>query len=91
MDENLQAGTAKTKTNGQRNQETPNIAKTVRILRVEIQSCRAYNERLNKGPKEQNQLNATMLQSLTTIQRKMHRQLSKPSLQEIPWHQGEDL
>lgn len=63
MDENLQAGNAKTKTNGQRNQETPNIAKTVRILRVEIQSCRAYNERLNKGPGEQNQLNATILQS----------------------------
>ena len=39
----------------------------MRILRVEMQSYKADNERLVKAQKERNQLNAAMLQSLTDI------------------------
>ena len=44
----------------------------MRSLRVEMQSHRANNEILVKALEEQNKLNATMLQSLTYIQRRMN-------------------
>ena len=50
MGENMQAINAMTKSNGCRNQETPpNIAETMRSLRVELQSYREDNERLIKA------------------------------------------
>ena len=67
-------GTRKeTESNGRILQETPpDFVATMRILRVEMQSYRADNERLVKAQEEQNQLNAAMLQNLTDIQRRMN-------------------
>ena len=73
MGENIRVGNAETKSNGRRYQETPsNIAATMRSLRVGLQSYHEENERMIKAQEEQNQLNAAMLQSLTSIQRKMN-------------------
>ena len=50
MGENIQVENAETKSNGRRNQETPpDIAATMRILRVGLQSCREDNERMIKA------------------------------------------
>ena len=73
MGENIQVGNAEMESNGRRYQETPlDTVATMRSLRVGLQSCRQYNERMIKYLEEQNQLNATMLQSLKNIQRKMN-------------------
>ena len=70
MGENVRVGNAETESNGRRFQDIPpDFATTMRILRLEIQSYREDNERLVKAQEEKNQLNATMLQSLTDIQR----------------------
>ena len=70
MGENVQVGNAETKSNGRIYQETPpDIVATTRSLRVGLQSCREDNERMIKAQEEQHQLNASMLQSLTNIQR----------------------
>ena len=44
----------------------------MRSLKVEMQSYREDNERMTKAQEEQNRLNASMLQSLTDIQRWMN-------------------
>ena len=73
MGENIQLENAETESNGRINQETPpDIAATMRSLRVEFESCREDNERMIKAHEEQNQLNASMLQSLTDIQRQIN-------------------
>ena len=72
MGENVRIGNAETESNGRCFQDTQYFFATMRILRVEMQSHRPDNERLVKAREEQNQLNATMLQSLTDIQRQMN-------------------
>ena len=68
MGENVQFGNDETESNGRRFQDTPPyFAATMRRLRVEMQSHREDNERLVKVLEVKNQLNATMLQSLTNI------------------------
>ena len=70
MGEKIHVGNVETESNGRRLQETPSdFAATMRSLRVEMQSYREDNERLVKALEEKNQLNATMLQILTDIQR----------------------
>ena len=70
MGENIKLGNVETKSNGRIYQDTPPyIVATMWILRVEMQSYREYNERMIKAQEEQNQLNASMLHSLTYIQR----------------------
>ena len=50
MGENIEVGNVETKSNGTRYQETaPDIAATMRILRVEMQSYREDNERMIKA------------------------------------------
>ena len=50
MGENIQVENAEIESNGRRNQETPlDIATTMRILRVELQSCKEDNERMIKA------------------------------------------
>ena len=72
MGENVRVGNAETESNGRRFQDTPqDIAATMRILRVELKSCRENNNRIIKAQEEQNQLNAAMLQSLTHVQRQI--------------------
>ena len=72
MGENIRVGNAEAESNGRIFQDTPPyFAATMRSLRVEMQSYRADNERLVKAQEEQNQLNASMLQSLIDIQRRM--------------------
>jgi hypothetical protein len=44
----------------------------MRRLRVELQRCSKYNEKVIKTQEEKNQLNASMLQSLIGVQRQMH-------------------
>ena len=62
MGENIRVENAKTEFNGIRYQETlSDIATTMRILRVELRSCKEYNERMIKAQEQQNHLNATML------------------------------
>ena len=78
---NVRIGNVEVESNGRRFQDTPpNFAATMRSLRVEIQSYRVDNERLIKAQEEHNQLNATLLHSLTEIQRKMNSgdQIVKP-------------
>ena len=70
MGENIHVENAETKSNGRRNQVIPpDITETMRGLGVEMQSYRENNERLIIVQEEHNQLNETMLQSLTCIQR----------------------
>ena len=71
MGGNVRVGNFETDSNGRRVQDTPpNFATTMRSLRVDMQSHREDNERLVK--EEQNQMNATILQSLTDIHRRMN-------------------
>ena len=73
MGENVRIGNSKTDSNGRRFKDTPlDFATTMRILRVEMQSHKVDKEILVKALEEQNQLNASMLQSLTEIQRRMN-------------------
>ena len=46
---------------------SPNLATTIRGLKVELQNCRENNERMVKAQEEQNQLTAAILQSLTDL------------------------
>ena len=60
--ENIQVENPEIESNGRRNQETPpDIATTMRSLRVELQSCIEDNERMLKGQENQNQINAAIL------------------------------
>ena len=62
MGENVRVGNDETESNGRRNQETPpDIAATMRSLRVELQSCKEDNERMIKAQEDQNQINAAIL------------------------------
>ena len=73
MGENVRVGNDDTESNGRRFQDTPPYsAATMRSLRVDMQIYRADNERLVKAQEEKNQLNASMLQILTNIQRNMN-------------------
>jgi hypothetical protein len=49
----------------------PDLADTVRSLMVELQSCKADNERLIKEQEKQMEINAVLLQSLFDIQRQL--------------------
>ena len=72
MGENVRVENDETESNGRRYRDTPSdFAATMRSPRVEMQSYRAANEKLVKAQEDQNQLNAAMLQSLTSLQRKM--------------------
>jgi hypothetical protein len=44
----------------------PGLAETVRSLMVELQSCKADNERMMKEQEKQTEINAILLQSLST-------------------------
>jgi hypothetical protein len=48
------------------------LAETMRSLMVELQSCKANNERLIKEKEKQTKINAVLLQSLSDIQRQLH-------------------
>ena len=68
MGENVRVENDETESNGRRIQDTPpDFAATIRSLRVDLQSCREYNERMLKAQEDQNQINAAILQSLTNI------------------------
>ena len=68
MGENVRVGHSEIESNGRRFQDTPpDFAATMRSLRVEMQSYKADNERLVKAQEKKNQLNASMLYSLTDI------------------------
>jgi hypothetical protein len=49
----------------------PDLAETVRSLMVELQSCKADNERMMKEQENQTEINAVLLQSLFDVQRQM--------------------
>jgi hypothetical protein len=49
----------------------PNMAKTVRSLRAELQSFKADNKRLIKEQEKKIEINAVLLQSLSDIQRQL--------------------
>jgi hypothetical protein len=52
----------------------PDIAETVRSLMVELQSCKADNERMMKEQEKQTEINAVLLQSLSDLQQKMQHE-----------------
>jgi hypothetical protein len=49
----------------------PDLVETVRSLMVELQSCKADNERMIKEQEKQMEINEVLLQSLSDIQRKL--------------------
>jgi hypothetical protein len=49
----------------------PDLVETVRSLMVELQSCKADNERLIKEKEKKTKINAVLLQSLSDIQRQL--------------------
>ena len=62
MGGNIQVENAKTKFDGKENQGTsPDIATTIRSLKVELQSSWDENKRVIKALEEQNQLTASIL------------------------------
>jgi hypothetical protein len=52
----------------------PDLAETVRSLMVELQSCKADNERMMKEQEKQTEINAVLLQSLSDLQRQMQHE-----------------
>ena len=72
MGEKVRFGNADIESNGRIFQETPlDIAATMRSLRGKMQSYRVDNEILIKAHEEENHLNASMLQSMTDILRRI--------------------
>jgi hypothetical protein len=49
----------------------PDLAKTVRSLMVELQSCNSNIERMIKEKEKKKEINAVLLQSLSDIQRQL--------------------
>jgi hypothetical protein len=49
----------------------PDLDKTVRSIKAELQSCKADNERLIKEQEKQIEINTVLLQSLSDIQRQL--------------------
>jgi hypothetical protein len=52
----------------------PDLAMTVRILIVELQSCKADNERMMKEQEKKTKINLVLLQSLSYLQRQMQHE-----------------
>jgi hypothetical protein len=52
----------------------PDLAETVRSLMVELQSCKADNERMMKEQEKKTEINAVLLQSLSDLQRQMQHE-----------------
>jgi hypothetical protein len=52
----------------------PDLVDTVRSLMVELQSCKAENERMMKEQENQTKINAVLLQSLSDLQRQMQHE-----------------
>jgi hypothetical protein len=52
----------------------PGLAEIMRILMVELQSCKADNERMMKEQEKQTEINAVLLQSLSDLQRQMQHE-----------------
>jgi hypothetical protein len=50
------------------------LVETVRSLMVELQSCKANNERMMKEKEKQTEINAVLPQSLSDLQRKMQHE-----------------
>ena len=62
MGENVRVGNDETESNGRIFQDTPpDFTATMRILRVDLQSCREDNERMLKAQEDQIQINAALL------------------------------
>jgi hypothetical protein len=54
---------------------SPDLVETVRSLMVELQSCKADNERMMKEQEKQTKINVVLLQSLSDLQRQMQHEL----------------
>jgi hypothetical protein len=52
----------------------PDLAETVRSLMVELQRCKADNERMMKEQEKKIEINAFLLQSLSDLQRQMQHE-----------------
>jgi hypothetical protein len=52
----------------------PDLAETMRSLMVELQSCKADNERMMKAQENQTEINAVLLQILSNLQRQMQHE-----------------
>ena len=52
----------------------PDLVETVRILMVELQSCKADNERMMKEQEKKIEINAVLLQILSDLQRQMQHE-----------------
>ena len=60
----------------------------MRILRVELHSCREDNERMLRDQEEQNQLNVDMFQILTNIQTKINHGKNSEKRERVGVAQG---
>jgi hypothetical protein len=52
----------------------PDLAETVRSLMVELQCCKADNERMMKEQEKKTEINVVLLQSLSDLQRQMQHE-----------------
>ena len=69
MGENIHVDNLQIESNGRKNQVNPlDIAETMRILRVELQSCKEDNEKSIRYQEEHNQLNAIIIQIFKKIE-----------------------
>ena len=62
------------------------LAKTVRSLMVELQSCKADNERMMKEQEKQTEINSVLLQSLYDLQRQMQHELEMQKHDRVSGH-----
>ena len=53
---------------------SPDLSEILRSLMVELQSCKADNERMMKEQEKQTEINAVLLQSLSDLQRQMQHE-----------------
>jgi hypothetical protein len=49
----------------------PDLSETMRSLMVELQSCKANNERMMKEQEKKTEINAVLLHSLSDLQQQM--------------------
>jgi FtsZ-binding cell division protein ZapB len=86
--QNTRFDNAKIESNGHKGKgEHEMLIETVRILKMEVQSYKADNERLMR---EKSQINARVLQSLNQLQRQMKKRSNSRQEEEVRCHEGRD-
>jgi hypothetical protein len=59
---------------GEGKEENMNLVETIKILQKDVQSYKAYNERLMKAKEQQESFNIKLMQNLDKIEKKMDKE-----------------